>query len=408
MYMKKTKTIWNIDKAKDIALLRDPLGSCLSLEYNNMHTPLLWKCSNPLHPPFKKELNSVYRRGSWCAKCWDEKRNSGVLSKINISDIRILASEREGELLSLEYKYGNKLEWRCKYGHVFERTYNEVKQRNRWCDKCNNVYRSQELTRLILNTILKTSFCKTRLKSIGIREGGQLEYDGYSPRLKMAFEYNGEFHYHKKASYIDLSKIQENDRKKSILSEKHGIRLIVIPYFSKTSNFDPWKYIESILDSLNIAYEPYSRNISLSAVFYSDYYNEIKALVELKGGRLISYELLNATKKIAVECEQKHVFYISPHKLKSGKWCRHAMRNREFSLEEIMNTIIHYGGEFISMHSIDGVRYITCKCEEGHVFNKRMGDIRQGYWCNDINHKDVRRKPKYLIRNDKYSINESL
>lgn len=57
----------SIEVAKNIAKEHD--GECLSDEYKNAATPLLWKCKNPLHSSWYATLNHVKNGGTWCPMC---------------------------------------------------------------------------------------------------------------------------------------------------------------------------------------------------------------------------------------------------------------------------------------------------------------------------------------------------
>lgn len=62
-------------------------------------------------------------------------------------------------------------------------------------------------------------------------QGPALELDIYLPHLKLAFEYNGEHHYNEVPVFGPIDDIIERDREKRELCEKHGIRLIEVPYW---------------------------------------------------------------------------------------------------------------------------------------------------------------------------------
>jgi len=48
-------------------------GRCLSTEYLNSHTPLLFKCGDPNHPSWKAAPTNI-RRGKWCPVCGRRRR----------------------------------------------------------------------------------------------------------------------------------------------------------------------------------------------------------------------------------------------------------------------------------------------------------------------------------------------
>ena len=70
-----------------------------------------------------------------------------------------------------------------------------------------------------------------------------MELDGYCEELKIAFEYDGEFHY--KDIYDDYHNQQKRDTIKDKLCKEQGIKLIRIPYWIN----DKRTYIQDQLSS---------------------------------------------------------------------------------------------------------------------------------------------------------------
>lgn len=114
-----------------------------------------------------------------------------------------------------------------------------------------DTWKSETLTRSIFEELLGVEFPKTRptwLKSGKSRSS--LELDGYCERLKLAFEYQGEYHYmeipthHRSRSLKD---VQKNDELKLTICQDNGIDLIQVPYWEKGNR----EYILKALLSLN-------------------------------------------------------------------------------------------------------------------------------------------------------------
>lgn len=220
LYIKsnKPRKKWTIDLCEQLVHERGGENAhCLSPEYKNKHTKMLWKCQNINHKPFEAELNSIDQKKSWCPTCWQE-RKSQALTIITIEDCKDEAIKRGGVCLSTKYKNGEKLKFVCKYNHTFYRTWNEVHQLNRWCDDklCCKTYRNQEICRQIFQSIFNKEFRQVNLSELNIPGSGKLQYDGYNDELKLAFEYNGKFHYEKVFENQDLEQ-----QKKTILKKQN-------------------------------------------------------------------------------------------------------------------------------------------------------------------------------------------
>jgi hypothetical protein len=101
-------------------------GRCLSHDYVNSLTHLLWQC-NSGHQ-WRATPNNV-KRGTWCPVCAEFRKRT-------IEDMRNLAAQHGGQCLSGVYK-GNKtrLLWQCKAGHQWEAIPHSVLG-GTWCPVC--------------------------------------------------------------------------------------------------------------------------------------------------------------------------------------------------------------------------------------------------------------------------------
>lgn len=114
-----------IEEMHEIA--RERNGKCLSDTYINKSTKLVWECEKGHR--WEATPNSV-RRGTWCPHCAGRAR-------LTIEEMRRLATERGGKCLSNEYLGSQaKLLWECSKGHQWEATPSSVKHRKSWCPKC--------------------------------------------------------------------------------------------------------------------------------------------------------------------------------------------------------------------------------------------------------------------------------
>lgn len=114
-----------------------------------------------------------------------------------------------------------------------------------------DIWKSEAITRSLFEEVLGHKFPKKRpawLKSG--RNRTNLELDGYCQELKLAFEYQGEYHYmeipvhHQNRS---LQEIQRTDELKLKLCQAHGVDLIQVPFWEKANR----EYIVQALLSLN-------------------------------------------------------------------------------------------------------------------------------------------------------------
>ena len=105
--------------------------------------------------------------------------------------------------------------------------------RPQWCPTCTEG-ESEQVCRGYFERIFKAKFPKQQPKwLVNPFSNGQMHFDGYNKRLKLAFEFNGPQHYgfypkyHKK--YEDFVKQTERDVVKAELCKKNDISLLVVP-----------------------------------------------------------------------------------------------------------------------------------------------------------------------------------
>jgi len=126
--------------------------------------------------------------------------------------------------------------------------------------------KGEKLCRSALENIFGLKFYSIRPNILQNPESGHnLEFDGYNPILKIAFEYNGKQHYefpngfHKtKEEFIE--QVRKDIYKRQIAAEQ-GIYLITIPYKVKSEYADIYKYIIFWLPE-NVKYREQQKNKS--------------------------------------------------------------------------------------------------------------------------------------------------
>ncbi|WKZ37822.1 MAG: hypothetical protein QY332_07725 [Anaerolineales bacterium] len=106
-------------------------GKCLSVNYINSKTPLLWECGRGhqwMAPPER------IIQGSWCRYCGYIK--ASTKRKISFDDILMIARNQGGKCLSKEYiNTKTKLKWECREGHQWDAIPETIKK-GHWCPKC--------------------------------------------------------------------------------------------------------------------------------------------------------------------------------------------------------------------------------------------------------------------------------
>ena len=114
----------SIAEMRDLAIARG--GKCLSSEYVDSKSKLVWQCARGHH---WQALPSSVVQGSWCPACAHNQR-------LRLSEFQDLAASRGGACLSRTYvNERTHLRWCCAEGHRWNATPEKVK-RGSWCPTC--------------------------------------------------------------------------------------------------------------------------------------------------------------------------------------------------------------------------------------------------------------------------------
>ncbi|CAG8649326.1 6768_t:CDS:2 [Cetraspora pellucida] len=221
----------NLEIAKQIA--RDRNGKCLSTEYKNSNVLMQWQCN--MGYKWNATLSSI-KAGRWCLHCAGSIPHTLEIAKQ-------IAHSRNGKCLSSEYKnLETDLIWSCAEGHEWYAPLSRIKNQGAWCPYCSK-YKRENLCREIIR---QPEFLKTPEHPSG------LHLDIYYPEYGFAIEVQGEQHKH----YIEFFhrgdpnnfiKQQERDQLKKELCEENWIVLRYVWYYE-----DPYVIIPENLRELGL------------------------------------------------------------------------------------------------------------------------------------------------------------
>jgi succinate dehydrogenase flavin-adding protein (antitoxin of CptAB toxin-antitoxin module) len=117
-------------------LARKRGGKCLSTEYINNHSKLLWQCREGHQWP---AVPNNISKGSWCPVCAGNTKNS-------IEHMQEIAAGRGGKCLSTEYiSNKTKLLWQCQRGHKWKAVPANIKT-GQWCPRCADPHKGRRGT----------------------------------------------------------------------------------------------------------------------------------------------------------------------------------------------------------------------------------------------------------------------
>lgn len=343
--------------------------------------------------------------------------NSNKKSKVrlSISDINKIAAERGGKCVTTEYKYGKqKLIWECALGHQWENIYNNVYNGN-WCTICGTgLY--ERICRIYMEELFEDKFFKVRPEWLIGHKGRKLELDGYSEKLGIAFEHNGEQHYNNVEYFSEgFEALQINDKIKLELCKKNNVKLIVIPSlykYIKLNNLKDFIKNQAIKLNIKIPSNWDEKEIDIKKCYTNIYEIEkleiISKHLEKIQLSLVNKVYLGATIPIEVKCNYcGFTWAMAPNNIIRTHHigCRFCRKFR-FTKKVLLDNIFSRGGQilldpFSSFGEKDFINLQTqgsflLKCKENHEFKLSIKGVHNGRWCPLCN-----RKLKYNISDDK-------
>lgn len=365
-----------IEKIKSIAISKG--GRCLSNHYKNNHSLLEFSCH--LNHRWSTNWKNI-NKGSWCPECAIIKvRGSNNPRADTIENMKKIANDRYGKCLSLEYLGAHKkLTWQCYLGHEWQAKPYSIKN-GTWCPSCTDGI-GERLCRFIFESLFKDKFPKVRPDFLRNEISGRnLELDGYSDKLKIAFEYNGEQHYidnsyYSKSKY-DLQKIQK--------CKENNIALFSIKSISSVI-----KYKEIISEILEQA-KQYNISVEINEININELYRtstsesylkEIKNIAISKGGKCLSNNYLDINSKLKFKCGKcLYIWQATANSIKNGNWCPYCA-NKIKSIDDAILLATNKNGKCISTNYTNSIDKMKWECHFKHQWEASYNQIQSGSWC---------------------------
>jgi hypothetical protein len=366
----------SIEYMKAIANERN--GKCLSEEYFNAHTPLLWECSEG-HTWWA--IPDSILRGTWCDRC--------VRREVSIEDMHRIANERGGKCLSDVYRnMRSKLDWECAHGHRWKATPERISL-GRWCREC-SAGLGERICRAFFEQLFHSSFPKVYPPWLMGNKGRRLELDGYSEDLNLAFEHQGLQHY-KRVKYFHqtraLSEQKTIDEYKDRICSEHGVVLIPVPQIPTLLPIDQVaEYIKSECINKGVPLPSFVENttVDLTKAYTTtrtmEGLQEMNEIAKSRGGKCLSQVYVNYSTKLLFKCSKGHTWPTTPGSIKAGSWCPRCA-GRHKTIEDMRELAESRGGRCLSDAYINAKTKLIWECSEGHAWPALPHSIQRGTWC---------------------------
>lgn len=355
-------------------------GECLSNEYVNTDTKLVWRCAEG--HTWEQRPDHILA-GRWCRACAGN-------APLSLDELREIAATRGGECLAESY-VNSKTDvlWECSLGHQWYATFNNVK-RGTWCKECSTGL-GERICRVFFEQLFERPFPKRRPVWLTSSEGSRLELDGYCEELGLAFEHQGEQHYRAVTGlYTDSDKLRQRralDQRKRYLCKKRGICLVEIPEVPRLTSIDDLRRVIADACERNRVVPPrgfWRREIDLKPAYASPKLEEMKKIAEARGGKCLSSQYVDMTTKLRWQCSEGHTWNTAPTNIASGRWCPECAGNVPLSLEDCQGAAHKRGGLCLSKRYVNAHQHMLWKCEKGHKWRARAAPVIYGRsWCSE-------------------------
>jgi hypothetical protein len=249
---------------------------------------------------------------------------------------------------------------------------------------------SERICRALLERLTGAPFPKTRPKWLKNERGNQMELDGYSTALNLAFEYQGHQHFKPVSVFhsgvADFRKRQRDDEQKRKLCSKHGVRLLEVPFHIPHAKLQ--NYLSNALRKIkvNVCHTGHLE-IGKLGVWRSGELAKMRSLAISRGGKLLSKFYINEITKLEWICGKGHRWGAKPHDIKRGSWClvcsreRTSAKNRAHTIDEMRQLAVTKGGVCMSESFQSCAIKLRWRCASGHEWETVPRLIINGHWC---------------------------
>ncbi len=113
------------------------------------------------------------------------------------------------------------------------------------------------------------------------------------------------------------------------------------------------------------------------------YYDQLKEIIEGKGGKLLSDEYINSRTKVELRCNKSHTWKSKPDHIKGNRWCPYCSGKMKLTIEEMHRLARERGGgKCLSDKYLGSRSNLLWECEFGHRWEARPDSIKyKNCWC---------------------------
>jgi thiol-disulfide isomerase/thioredoxin len=295
-----------------------------------------------------------------------------MFRRLDIHDVRKLAEDKGGKLISTKYKNAHQsLVWQCSSGHIFKSNQSNIQSGNNWCGECTKIER--------LNTIKK-------IAKINNLECLSKAYLGTNKKLKWKCK-NGHI----------LFRSPEHIRQKRGCYECYGNKPLGLDYVNKVAEKKGGKCISKKYTSVReylkwkcskghiwkAKYNTVAKNdVWCPKCHDQDQLDALKLIAKNNSGKFLSPKFIGWNSKYEWKCKEGHIWKADGSAVKLGTWCGVCAGTAPISIQEIQKLAKAKGGKCLSKKNLGAHKKLKWQCKEGHIWKASAANvIHNKSWC---------------------------
>lgn len=290
-----------------------------------------------------------------------------------IEDLHVFAKSKNGRCLSTTYVNNEtSYTWECENKHVFEKLWISVKTRGAWCNSCrygNGLSQMQEYAKKYNGKCLATKYTRCDVKYDFECEYGHVFSACWSNIKRKCPEWCTIC-----SKKITLQTLCDKAK------EYNGKCLSTV--YTRCDDKYTWECVNGhIWDAtwINVGYKNATWCGQCLQYDFESIQNKTKEL-HPDGACLKCVKGSGMNGFYQFQCAKKHVWITkASNVINTNKtWCAQCQK---LSLQIAHKEACKRNGECLSTTYINKRLKLIWKCEKGHIFESRMGSVRNGQWC---------------------------
>jgi hypothetical protein len=260
-------------------------------------------------------------------------------------------------------------------------------KRGRWCPQCSR-WTSERTVRSFLEQMCGCKFPSIRPSWLAGRNGRPLELDGYSRRLRIAFEHQGYQHFESQAHFHRrggaFKRRLELDRVKRQTCRERGVYLIEVPNLGRNLAVENlYDYLAKKLAVAGVRPKVAKEDIRLDPkqIYSPRYIGRLMRTVEEHNGQLLPGGVLSYTGQIRVRCANGHQWDTSTARVLRGHWCPFCAGLARHTLDDARALAEKREGKCLSTSYVNSSTKLQWQCQHGHTWYASFANVQMARWC---------------------------